>query len=100
MNKAVIILVLFKTILFFNVTALAVCDCKQAYYKDEIDFITSYTMCLEQCYNLQFKQLKIKLDESERKISELESEMDDLKLRIKLLEDVLSSIKTKNNSKP
>jgi predicted nucleic acid-binding Zn-ribbon protein len=57
-------------------------------------------MCLEQCYNLKIKQLKIKLDNSEKKISELESEMDDLKLRIKLLEDVLSSIKTKNNSKP
>jgi hypothetical protein len=100
MNRAIFILVFFTTILFFNDTALAFCKCKQAYYKDEIDFITSYTMCLEQCYNLKIKQLKIKLDNSEKKISELESEMDDLKLRIKLLEDVLSSIKTKNNSKP
>jgi hypothetical protein len=94
MKRAVFILVLFTIILFFNHAALAVCKCKQAYYKDEIDFITSYTMCLEQCYNLQIKDLKIKLDESEKKISELESELGDLKLRIKHLEDVLSSLKT------
>lgn len=100
MNRVIFILVFFTTILLFNDTALAFCKCKKAYYKDEIDFITSYTMCLEQCYNLQIKQLKIKLDDTERKISELESEMDDLKLQIKHLKGVLSSIKTKNKSKP
>jgi len=100
MNRAVFIFVLFTTILFFNNSAFAFCDCKQAYYKDEIDFITSFTMCLEQCYNSQITQLKIKLDDSEKKISELESEMDVLKLRMKHLESVLSSINTKNKSRP
>ena len=100
MNRAIFILAIFTTFIFLDDAALAACNCKKAYYKDEIDFITSYTMCLEQCYNLQIKQLTTKLDDSGKKISELESEMDDLKLRIKHMENVLLSIKTKNKSKP
>jgi len=74
--------------------AFAECNCKQPAYKDEIDFLTSYTGCLDECFNSQFEQIRLKIDAAGTRITDLESQINRLNLRVENLEAEMTSIKS------
>ena len=95
MKIRILILISMFTLLAFSNTAAGACDCREPAYRSEIDFLTRYTACLEQCYNSQFEAFKLKTDAYERRIGDLESQLYRLKDRVKELEDELSSAENK-----
>ena len=99
MKKPFFILLSFVIILALSDGALGACDCKQPAYRDEIDFLTRYIACLEQCYNSQFESFKLQIDAYGQRIAELESQLDGLKDRIKALQDELSAVEDKKGEK-
>ena len=86
------ILILLFTILIPN-AAVAECNCKQPAYKDEIDFLTCYTACLEECFSTQFEQIRLKIDSAGARITDLEAQIDRLNSKVKKLEAELTSVK-------
>ena len=96
MKIHIYLLLVFMTTVIFHGPALAECNCRQAAYMDKIDFLTRYTQCLEQCFTSQLEQIKLQLTESHQKISDLESRIDQLNLRIKDLNDELAALKVQN----
>lgn len=75
--------------------AFAVCDCKQPAYKDQIDFVTRYMACLEDCFNAQMQQIRLDIRTTDQRLSDLETEIDRLNLKIKNLEGEGTSGKEK-----
>ncbi|UCH21671.1 MAG: hypothetical protein JSU83_24805 [Deltaproteobacteria bacterium] len=99
MKRLIFIFVIFAAISFFHGNADAICNCKQPFYKDDIDFLKRYTACLEECYNSQIENLNSRLNEHESRAAGLESEIERLRLKIKYLEKELLFVKTKSKSK-
>jgi len=99
MKKLIFILLSFVIILVLSDSALGACDCKQPAYRDEIDFLTRYTACLEQCYNSQFESFKLQIDDYGQRIADLESQLYGLKGRVKELQDELSAVNDKKGEK-
>ena len=95
MRKPFYFVLVFMLVLVFNGAALAECNCRQPAYMDEIDFLTRYTQCLERCFTSQLEQLKLELDESRKKVGDLESQINQLNLKITGLKDELTSVKGK-----
>jgi len=88
------LLILFLTLIIQS-AAFAECNCKQPAYKDEIDFLTSYTVCLDECFNSQFEQIRLKIDAAGTRITDLESQINRLNSKVKNLEAELTSVKAK-----
>jgi predicted nucleic acid-binding Zn-ribbon protein len=99
MKKLFFIFLLFVILLPLSDSAIGACDCKQPAYRDEIDFLTRYTACLEQCYNSQFESFRLQIDAYDQRIADLESQLQRLKGRIKLLEGELSAVRDKKGEK-
>ena len=95
MKKLNFFLFLWIILLALNDNAFARCECRQPAYRDQIDFLTRYTACLEQCYDSQFESLKLQINAYGKRISDLESQLNRLNSKIKNLEDELSSVKAK-----
>ena len=96
MKKALYVLLISMITMFASDRALAFCGCKQPAYKDEIDFLTSYTACLEQCFSTQIEQIRQQMDEYGKRIPALESEINRLNLKIENLENERAGDKGKN----
>jgi outer membrane murein-binding lipoprotein Lpp len=88
------LLILLLTLIIQS-AAFAECNCKQPAYKDEIDFLTSYTGCLDECFNSQFEQIRLKIDAAGTRITDLESQINRLNSKVKNLEAELTSVKAK-----
>ena len=52
MQKSFYMLLFLLLTLIIQSAAFAECNCKQPAYKAEIDFLTSYTGCLDECFNM------------------------------------------------
>ena len=96
MKKALYVFLISMITMIAGGRALAVCSCKQPAYKDEIDFLTSYTTCLEQCFSTQIEQIRQQMDEYGKRIPALESEINRLNLKIENLENERAGDKGKN----
>ena len=96
MKKALYVLLISMITMIASGRALAFCSCKQPAYKDEIDFLTSYTACLERCFSTQIEQIRQQMDEYGKRIPALESEINRLNLKIKNLENERAGDKGKN----
>ncbi len=97
MKKLIFCLLLFAILLAFNKIAMGACDCRQPAYQDKIDFLTRYTACLEQCYNSQFESFRLQIDAYGRRVTDLETELDRLRGRIKELESEASGVENKKS---
>jgi hypothetical protein len=63
------------------------CNCRQPAYKDQIDFLARYTACLEECLNAQIQDIRLKMENANRRISDLDAEIDRLNLKLRNLEN-------------
>lgn len=99
MKQLLFVVMIWAAFTFFQGNADAICNCKQPFYKDEIDFLKHYTACLEECYNSQIETLNARLNDHESRTAGLESEIKKLRLKIKSLEKELLLVKTKGKSK-
>ena len=95
MKKALYVLLISMMAMIACGHAFAVCSCKLPAYRDEIDFLTSYTACLEQCFSSQIEQIKQQMDEYGARIPALESEINRLNLKIENLESERAEVKEK-----
>ena len=95
MQKSFYMLLILLLSLIIQSAAFAECNCKQPAYKDEIDFLTSYTGCLDECFNAQFEQIRLKIDAAGKRITDLESQINRLNSKVKNLEAELTSVKIK-----
>jgi peptidoglycan hydrolase CwlO-like protein len=95
MQKSFYMLLILLLTLIIQSAAFAECNCKQPAYKDEIDFLTSYTGCLDECFNSQFEQIRLKIDAAGTRITDLESQINRLNSKVKNLEAELTSVKAK-----
>jgi peptidoglycan hydrolase CwlO-like protein len=95
MNKSAYILLILFVTLIMQSAALADCNCKLPAYKDEIDFLTRYTACLEECFNAQIQQVRQQIDAAGTRITDLESQINRLNSEVKNLEAELSATKAK-----
>jgi peptidoglycan hydrolase CwlO-like protein len=93
MQKSFYMLLILLLTLIIQSAAFAECNCKQPAYKDEIDFLTSYTGCLDECFNSQFEQIRLKIDAAGTRITDLESQINRLNSKVKILEAELTSVK-------
>ena len=93
MKKFLYVLLISVITMIASGQALAACKCLQPAYKDEIDFLTSYTACLEQCFSSQIEQIRQQLDEYGKRIPALESEVNRLNLKIENLESEQTAVK-------
>jgi peptidoglycan hydrolase CwlO-like protein len=93
MQKSFYMLLILLLTLIIQSAAFAECNCKQPAYKDEIDFLTSYTGCLDECFNSQFEQIRLKIDAAGTRITDLESQINRLNSKVKNLEAELTSVK-------
>lgn len=93
MQKSFYMLLILLLTLIIQSAAFAECNCKQPAYKDEIDFLTSYTGCLDECFNSQFEQIRLKIDDAGARITDLESQINRLNSKVKNLEAELTSVK-------
>ncbi len=87
MKASVYILLLIMALVFAADHALAGCDCRQPAYKDQIDFFTRYMACLDDCLNTQMQQVRLDIQTTEQRMSDLEAEIDRLNLKINHLEN-------------
>lgn len=86
--KASALILLFTTITLFAAgNAIAECDCRQPAYKDQIDFLTRYMACLDDCLNAQMQQIRLDIKRADRRLYNLEDQIDRLHLKIKNLEN-------------
>ena len=97
MKKLIFCLLLFAILLLFNDIAIGACECRQPAYQDKIDFLTRYTACLEQCYNSKFESFKLQIDAYGRRVTDLETELDRLRGRIRELENEASGVENKKS---
>lgn len=88
------LLILFQTLIVQS-NAFAECNCKLPAYKDEIDFLIRYTGCLDECFNAQIQQVRLKIDAADTRITDLESQVNRLNSQVKDLEAELTSSKAK-----
>jgi len=88
------LLILFQTLIVQS-NAFAECNCKLPAYKDEIDFLIRYTSCLDECFNAQIQQVRLKIDAADTRITDLESQVKRLNSQVKDLEAELTSSKAK-----
>lgn len=95
MKKPLCLVIALILILILNGAAMADCNCRRPAYMDQIDFLTSYTTCLEQCFSSQIEQIKQQLDQYGKRIPALESEINRLNLKIEDLENERSAVKEK-----
>jgi peptidoglycan hydrolase CwlO-like protein len=95
MQKSFYMLLILLLTLIIQSAAFAECNCKQPAYRDEIDFLTSYTGCLDECFNSQFEQIRLKIDAAGTRITDLESQINRLNSKVKNLEAELTSVKAK-----
>lgn len=95
MHKSYYVLLSMFLVLFVPRVALAECNCKLPAYKDEIDFLTRYSACLDECFNSQIKQISLKIDAADTRITDLESQINLLNSKVKNLEAELTSAKAK-----
>jgi peptidoglycan hydrolase CwlO-like protein len=95
MKKFLYVLLIIVITFIAGDDAFAVCSCKQPAYKNEIDFLTSYTACLEQCFSSHIEQIRQQLDEYGKRIPALESEINRLNLKIENLESERAAAKEK-----
>ena len=93
MKKFMCLFLIFIITLIASGRALAVCSCKQPAYKDQIDFLSRYTQCLEQCFTYQIEQVNRQMDECSQRIRALESEINRLQQQVKILETELTAVK-------
>lgn len=93
MKKFLYVLLISVITMIASGQALAACNCLQPAYKDEIDFLTSYTACLEQCFSSQIEQIRQQLDEYGQRIPALESEINRLNLKIENMESERTAVK-------
>ena len=77
--------------LFAAVSASAECDCRQPAYRDQIDFITQYMVCLDDCLNDQLQQIRLDIQRTDQRLSDMQEQIDGLNLKIKRLEVERSS---------
>ena len=96
MKKSFYLFLTFMLVLIPSGAAIAECNCRQPAYMDQIDFLTSYTACLEQCFSSQIEQIRQQLDEYGKRIPALESEIIRLNLKIENLESERAEVKEKN----
>ena len=95
MQKSFYMLLIPFLALMVHGALFAECNCKQPAYKDETDFLISYTGCLDECFSSQFEQIRLRIDAAGTRITELESQINRLNLRIKNLEAEMTPIKSK-----
>ncbi len=95
MQKSVYMLLILLLTFIIRSAAFAECNCIQPAYKNEIDFLTSYTGCLDECFNSQFEQIRLKIDAAGTRITDLESQINRLNSKVKDLEAELTSGKAK-----
>lgn len=93
MQKSVYMLLILLLTFIIRSAAFAECNCIQPAYKNEIDFLTSYTGCLDECFNSQFEQIRLKIDAAGTRITDLESQINRLNSKVKNLEAELTSVK-------
>ena len=79
--SAYILLTIIATV-FVVGDALAMCDCRQPAYKDQIDFVTRYMACLDDCFDARMQQISLEIKTYDQRISDLEAEIDGLKHKI------------------
>ena len=87
MKASVFILLLISTVIFTAANAHADCDCRQPAYKDQMDYVTRYLACLDDCLNTQMQQISREIETADQRISALETEIDQLIRKIKKLEN-------------
>ena len=66
--------------------ARAECNCRQPAYKDQIDYITRYMACLDECLNAQMQQISQEIKAHGQRISDLEAAIKGLQQRINRLD--------------
>jgi TolA-binding protein len=86
MKASATILVIAVITVFATGYALAACDCRQPAYQDQIDFVTRYTLCLDDCLNAQMEQIRLDSKTTDQRLSDLEAQIDQLNLKIRRLE--------------
>ena len=87
MKASVFILLMISTIVLTVANAHADCDCRQPAYKDQMDYVTRYLACLDDCLNAQMQQIGREIETADQRISDLETEIDRLNRKIKKLEN-------------
>ena len=98
MKAFVYMLLMIMVFLFAAGHAQAQCKCKQPAYKDEIDYVTSYLACLDECLNAQMQQIRSQINAFDQRILDLEAEINRLHQRINRLEIETTSPKEKNQN--
>ena len=66
--------------------AWAGCGCRQPAYKDQMDYVTRYMACLDDCFITQMQQIRLQIQAADQRVSDLEAQIDRLKLKIIKLE--------------
>ena len=90
--KATALIPLLILALFFAAgNALAGCDCRQPAYKDQMDFVTRYTACLDDCLNAQIQQIRLENRSTARRVSDLEAVVERLNRKLSNLQDEQAS---------
>ena len=87
MKAPVCILLIIATALWAAGDAHGGCNCRQPAYKDQIDFLTRYTACLDECLNTQIQEIRLGMEVANKRISDLDAEIDRLNLKIRNLEN-------------
>ena len=85
MKATALIPLLILALLFAADNALAGCDCRLPAYKDQMDFFTRYVTCLDDCLNAQLQQIRLENRAVDRRLSDLEAEIERLNRKIKRL---------------
>ena len=62
--------------------AIAGCDCRLPAYKDQMDFVTRYIACLDDCLNSQLEQIRLENRASAQRVSDLETKVERLNRKI------------------
>ena len=87
MKASVFALLMISAVVFTVVNAHAGCNCRQPAYKDQMDYVTRYLACLDDCLNDQMQQIRRGIETADQRISALEAEIDQLNRKIKKLEN-------------
>jgi hypothetical protein len=78
MKTTALILLFTAALVLAAGSALAECDCRQPAYKDQMDFVTRYTACLDDCLNAEIQQIRLENRATARRVSDLEAEVERL----------------------
>ena len=81
--KAIALITLFMVAPLFTAgNALAECNCRQPAYKDQMDFVTRYIACLDDCLNAQIQKIRLENRATDRRLSDLKAEIERLNRKI------------------